>query len=329
MAHDEYTLILAEAGSSVPADGSVTTAKLANYSAYSIVGRNSGSSGAPSSQTCTSFGFSFLTSANASAALTTLGLSFPLGTSSIDDAAITLAKQANLAAYSVIGRNNVASGVPIAEPCTAYGFSLIAAANAAAARTLLGVSFPVTVANGGTGATSLSGIVVGNGTSAFSTVSAPSGTIVGHTDTQTLTNKTINGSSNTITNVSLTTGVTGTLPEANGGTGKTDLFGGTNTWSATNTFNGDVALGKTITAAATTGAQTINKNAGSVNFAAAATSLVVTNSRVTTSSVIIATVATNDATMKAVQAVAASGSFTLYADAAATAETRVNWIVIN
>ena len=79
----------------------------------------------------------------------------------------------------------------------------------------------------------------------------------------------------------------------------------------------------------TTGARTINKNAGSVNFAAAASSLVVTNSLVTANSIIIATVATNDATMTSVQAVAAAGSFTLYANAAATAETRVNFIVIN
>lgn len=92
---------------------------------------------------------------------------------------------------------------------------------------------------------------------------------------------------------------------------------------------GDFALTKTITAGGTTGAQTISKNSGSVNFAAAATTLVVTNTLVTTSSVIVATVATNDATMKSVAVVAASGSFTIYANAAATAETRVNFIVTN
>jgi len=94
-------------------------------------------------------------------------------------------------------------------------------------------------------------------------------------------------------------------------------------------LTGNVQVDKTITAGGTTGAQTINKTAGSVNFAAAATSLVVTNSLVTTSSVIVATVATNDSTMKSVAAVAGSGSFTLYANAAATAETRVNFVVLN
>lgn len=99
--------------------------------------------------------------------------------------------------------------------------------------------------------------------------------------------------------------------------------------TAPNYFAGDMQFGKTVTAGGTTGNRTIDKTVGSVNFAAAATSLVVTNALVTTSSIIMATVAANDATMKSVQAVAAAGSFTLYANAAATAETRVNFIVIN
>ena len=83
------------------------------------------------------------------------------------------------------------------------------------------------------------------------------------------------------------------------------------------------------TNAGSTGAQTINKASGRVQFAAAATSLVVTNSLCTTSSLIIATVGSNDTTMKSVQAVAGSGSFTLYANAAATATTLVSWLIIN
>jgi hypothetical protein len=47
------------------------------------------------------------------------------------------------------------------------------------------------VAKGGSGAATLTGILKGNGTSAFTAVTAPSGTIVGTTDTQTLTNKTL------------------------------------------------------------------------------------------------------------------------------------------
>jgi len=55
-----------------------------------------------------------------------------------------------------------------------------------------GLSGDVTVvAAGGTGVGTLTGIVKGNGTSAMTAVTAPSGTIVGDTDTQTLTNKTL------------------------------------------------------------------------------------------------------------------------------------------
>lgn len=56
---------------------------------------------------------------------------------------------------------------------------------------ILGGAGAVTVPQGGTGATSLSGLVKGNGTSPMTAVAAPSGAVVGDTDTQTLTNKRI------------------------------------------------------------------------------------------------------------------------------------------
>jgi hypothetical protein len=65
------------------------------------------------------------------------------------------------------------------------------------------------------------GMAVSTGTEWTTSKAAPSGDVVGTTDTQTLTNKTINASNNTVTNVSLTAGVTGTLPIANGGTNAT------------------------------------------------------------------------------------------------------------
>jgi len=85
---------------------------------------------------------------------------------------------------------------------------------------------------------------------------------------------------------------------------------------------------KTITAGATTGARTIHQLAGTVNFAAAATSVVVTNSLVTAASLVQVFVRTNDSTMKSAVAVAGAGSFTIHANAAATAETSVGFRVI-
>lgn len=69
--------------------------------------------------------------------------------------------------------------------------------------------------------TSVTGILPGanGGTGVSSTATFPtSGVVVTEAGTETLTNKTISGASNTITNVSLTAGVTGVLPIANGGT---------------------------------------------------------------------------------------------------------------
>lgn len=95
------------------------------------------------------------------------------------------------------------------------------------------------------------------------------------------------------------------------------------------TFSTSIAVPKTITASGTNGAQTINKMSGSVNFATAATSLVVTNSLVTTSSVIILTIGTNDSLMTSATAVAGSGSFTIFPNSAPAAATRVNFLVTN
>jgi FtsP/CotA-like multicopper oxidase with cupredoxin domain len=60
----------------------------------------------------------------------------------------------------------------------------------------------IAVAGGGTGAGTLTGILKGNGTSAFTAVTAPTGAIVGDTDTQTLTNKTL--TTPTLTNPTVT-----------------------------------------------------------------------------------------------------------------------------
>lgn len=95
------------------------------------------------------------------------------------------------------------------------------------------------------------------------------------------------------------------------------------------THAGDMVYDKTITAPGTTGAQTINKTTGRVNFAAAATSLVVTNSLATANSICQLTKATNDATMRLGACVAAAGTLTIYADVAPAAEAAVNFIVTN
>lgn len=91
------------------------------------------------------------------------------------------------------------------------------------------------------------------------------------------------------------------------------------------TINTLLSTEGTITGAGTTGAQTINKICGTVRFAAAASSLVVTNSLATTSCRVLATVCTNDTTAYVKNVVVTTGSFTITLGAAATAETEVFW----
>ena len=119
---------------------------------------------------------------------------------------------------------------------------------------------------------------------------------------------------------------------------------GSNTSSGTNAFlvqnstpsdlykienDGKISYWATNTAAGTTGAQTINRPSGTVNFGIGAGSLVVTNSLCTTSSIVFATVRTNDATAYIKNVVPAAGSFTINLGAAATAETSVGFFIIN
>lgn len=90
-------------------------------------------------------------------------------------------------------------------------------------------------------------------------------TLVARATTDTLTNKTIDGASNTITNVSLTTGVTGILPIANGGTGSaTQNFVDLTT---NQTIGGNKTFTGTVTAANFSGSSS-GTNTGDVTLAA-------------------------------------------------------------
>jgi hypothetical protein len=100
------------------------------------------------------------------------------------------------------------SALPSGAPAQAADETVIARGGANYKLTVANIvgylGLPITVANGGTGATTLTGIVKGNGTSAF-----------------------------TAGTVNLASEVTGTLPVANGGTGITALGTGVATWLGT------------------------------------------------------------------------------------------------
>jgi len=84
-----------------------------------------------------------------------------------------------------------------------------------------------------------------------------------------------------------------------------------------------------FTNTATVGAVTINKIAGRVNIAAAGNAIVVTNNKVTVDSHVFAIVSTNDATAIVKNVVPAAGSFTINLNANATAQTSIDFFVIN
>ncbi len=82
----------------------------------------------------------------------------------------------------------------------------------------------------------------------------------------------------------------------------------------------------------TTGAATVNQMRGTCAIAAGQSSVVITNPYVTANSFVSAVVAqaAADGTLLYVARVLpAAGSFTIYGNAAATATTVINWVVIN
>lgn len=90
-----------------------------------------------------------------------------------------------------------------------------------------------------------------------------------------------------------------------------------------------VSIYRTITAGGTTGAQTINKIAGTVNVAANANTISVVNSMVDANSIVHCVIRTNDATARLANVVPGAGSFTVNFTASATAETSVGFLVVN
>lgn len=92
---------------------------------------------------------------------------------------------------------------------------------------------------------------------------------------------------------------------------------------------GVIQFPTTITAGGTTGNQTIDKVSGTVNIAAAGTTVTVTNNKVTANSTCFGVLRTNDATAALKNIVPGAGSFVITLTAATTAETSIGFFCIN
>lgn len=102
-----------------------------------------------------------------------------------------------------------------------------------------------------------------------------------------------------------------------------------NAQSVTFNTNNMIYSRKVVTPTGTTGDQTIDKAVGSVNFAIGGDHVTITDNLVTTGSVILCTVASTDLSMNGCTVNAGSGSFDIIANSPPTAETRVNFFLIN
>jgi hypothetical protein len=128
---------------------------------------------------------------NADHTLTGLGTMAEQNSNNVNITGGSITGVSGLGTVTSVGGSGTVNGITLSGTVTSTG-------NLTLGGTLSGVSLTtqvsgtLPVANGGTGATTLTGLVLGNGTSAMTTVTAPSGTVVGTTDTQTLTNKRVN-----------------------------------------------------------------------------------------------------------------------------------------
>ncbi len=130
------------------------------------------------------------------------GVNYKVQKSNFVDTTLTLSDITDVTASAT--EVNVLDGIPATLTATELGYvdgvtssiqsqldSKIGAGANSNITSLSGLTTPLSVSQGGTGAATLTGVLVGSGTSAVTAVTAPSGAIVGTTDTQTLTNKTL------------------------------------------------------------------------------------------------------------------------------------------
>jgi len=116
---------------------------------------------------------------------------------------------------------------------------------------------------------------------------------------------------------------------ATGSTGSfRNLFATLDVTTPTVNVTSNLKLSNSISVSAT-GSYVSNTIAGQAFIPAGQTTVTITNSLVSANSIVIATVASNDATLISAKAIVTPSTITLIGNAAATADTKVNWMVIN